>query len=118
MNIETMIYLANVFPNVSCLITVSSVVILIITPIAFIITIDVNDFDEEGKKAKIFVHKYLIGNIKWVFVALFISMVIPSERTMYLMLGANFLKSSSLPSKVEMAIEKKIDSYLNEGEKK
>lgn len=51
-------------------------------------------------------------------IAILIASFIPSQKTMYLMLGANYLKNSALPTKVEIAIEKKIDEYLIEAPKK
>ena len=54
----------------------------------------------------------------WFILIILISSLVPSEKTMYLMLGADYLKNSTLPSKVELALEKKIDKYLEETEEK
>jgi MFS family permease len=72
------------------------------------------------------VHEEFTGNYIWFvkkifwipLLALLISCFIPSQKTMYLMLGANFIKNSTLPSKVELAIEKRIDQYLADDDKK
>lgn len=111
MNIETAIYLANILPNLG-LIAIPGIILLTVSSFIFLFSLDKNMIDYETgnkirNKCKFF--------IPFSCVLILISMLIPSEKTVYLMLGANYLKNSMLPSKVEMAIEKKIDGYLVEG---
>jgi len=53
---------------------------------------------------------------KWpvVLVASILTIFIPQETTMYLMLGASYLQESNLPSKVSAALELKLDGYIDE----
>lgn len=47
------------------------------------------------------------------FIVLIIAFVfLPSEKTMYMMLGAHYLKKSDIPQKLELVINKKLDEYL------
>lgn len=51
----------------------------------------------------------------WVLVvAIVISIFVPSQKTMYLMLGTSYLSSTKLPTKVEQALELKLDSVIDE----
>jgi heme/copper-type cytochrome/quinol oxidase subunit 2 len=53
---------------------------------------------------------------KWWAIALIalISLAIPTQRTMYLMLGSIYLSKSNLPSKVSQALELKLDDIIKE----
>lgn len=113
-----MIYLANVLPNISCLTGMLGLLSLILIGLVSLIKKTNAYGGEEHEDADNFVKNYFKPNIKWIVICFLISAAIPSERTIYLMMGANYLKTSTFPSKVEMAIEKKINGYLNEkGEK-
>lgn len=102
MNIETAIYLVNILPNVKIFELFS--LLGLIASIFGIVFSYVEDVEISRKPL------FLLLSIA-IFSGM-LGMLIPSERTIYLMLGANFPKTSPLPSKIEMAIEKKIDSYL------
>lgn len=115
MNIETVIYFAEVLPSINSAIGIILGLSFIIGFIGIFVIKNIiedchnlKDADEWYTETK---KTYLLGIKIWIAL-LFLCSVIPSERTIYLMLGANYLKNSTLPSKVEMAIEKKIDSYL------
>lgn len=45
---------------------------------------------------------------------LIIQIIIPSEKTCYLMLAAKYLDKSEIPSKIEIIIHKKLDKYLED----
>lgn len=118
MNIETMIYLADVASKITIVLALGSFIFLFATGlISMMMDIDAYG-DEEKEKAHSFFQTYFVKKIKWGLMIIFIAFLMPSERAIYLMLGANYLKTSALPSKVEMAIEKKIDGYLNDKEHK
>lgn len=112
MSIELVLYLIDIFQSINGFAIVGLIFYLFVT----IIIIGMHHFayyDYEKEKATYFLN--ILKNKLWiVFLSIFLCIFIPSQKTMYLMLGANFLKNSSLPSKVEMAIEKKIDEYLVE----
>jgi heme/copper-type cytochrome/quinol oxidase subunit 2 len=109
MSIELFLYLIDLIASIgimSCLLFFILIIILIVELIkAF------NDDDDEGK------FKYSTKLKKYFCILAIIIMIIPSEKTMYLMLGSNYLKKSDIPQKVELAINKKLDEYLNEGTK-
>lgn len=108
MTIETVIYLANILPKFQ--------ILGLFSTLGFIGSVMGLTFsyveDVENIRKPLFIS---------LFIAIFLGilvMLIPAERTIYLMLGANYLKTSALPTKVEMAIEKKIDSYVMDDKEK
>ncbi|HEV2917591.1 MAG TPA: hypothetical protein VGW78_07660 [Candidatus Babeliales bacterium] len=117
MNIETVLYLINVFgtmKDVVCIASMISVFALGVCAFIFGIIKASGDGDSLWIAYSIFLKKHF-----WKFIFLvFLACIIPSEKTMYFMLGAHAIKSSPLPSKIELAIEKKIDDFLSEDEKK
>lgn len=56
---------------------------------------------------------------KWwiVFLICLFSCFIPSKKTMYLMLGAQYLQNATLPSKVEKILELKLDDIIADFDK-
>jgi len=44
--------------------------------------------------------------------ALLIFAFIPSQKTMYMMVGTKYLKQSKLPEKIELVLQKKLDELL------
>jgi hypothetical protein len=114
MNIETMIYLAHVLPEIGGIFTLFSLFgTIIVVGTCFFKKMDAFD-EEEHYKVNVFFKNYIVKNSKWVFLLFLIGALFPSEKTIYLILGAHYLKDSTLPSKVEIAIDKKIDEYLKE----
>lgn len=115
MSIEFILYLIDMLGNVSGLITgilIASSLLLFI--LCFFSIDEYTEFKNTlGAKALAIFFKY-----SWLYILLALTTAfIPSQKTMYLMLGANYLKNSTLPSKVEIAISKKIDEYLVEEKK-
>jgi hypothetical protein len=116
MSIELILYLIDVVSNVNGFLTVvlltSALIIIAILFCAGMEYFDSCDNFSESSiaKALLYVKKY----IGWWLLLLLISVFFPSEKTMYMMIGANVFKSSNLPPKIEAAIEKKLDEYLVE----
>ncbi len=51
----------------------------------------------------------------WILIFLIlINIGIPSNKTMYMMLGTTYLEQSNLPKKVAEALELKLDDYIEE----
>lgn len=51
----------------------------------------------------------------WVaIIVLFLSVFIPNQKTMYMMLGASYLSQSNLPEKVSKILDSKLDNVLEE----
>lgn len=117
MNAATFIYLANLCDGFSVLFTtliIISVVVLIICTIVIICQINVGVENTIEKTAHNFTLK-ITKNCLYVFsISFFFGIFIPSERTIYLMMGANYLQKSNIPNKVEKIIDKKLDFYLQE----
>jgi hypothetical protein len=117
MSIELILYLIDVAESLNVVLGLVCTLSIIGLGIAGIISFMSSDIDERDKKwdkYKLFINKYF-----WKFmIILFLACIIPCKKTMYLMLGAHAIKSSPLPSKIEQAIEKRIDKYLLEEEKK
>ena len=116
MSIEWFLYLTNIVKNLNDNLSFVVFVLIIILGIMWFIKGVVKAAEERD----IFLNIYYYS--KWamkIFIpVILISSFIPSERTMYLILGAHIIKQSDLPSKVELVIEKKLDEYLKEDDKK
>lgn len=114
MTIELTLYLINLISNIDSILSFLIGVPLITVIISLIVgaynLIDSNDdfSDTFFEKTLLLIKKY----IGWYILIIFISGIFPSEKTMYLMIGANYFKNSALPPKIEMIIEKKLDEYL------
>lgn len=106
MSFELIIYLIAFLHNLDNLLALLTFIGLVI----LVIIVINNDIKKPFKEC---------GNIiKWWLPIFIINCLIPSEKTMYIMLGANALKSSTIPSKVELVINKKLDEFLAEEEPK
>lgn len=115
MSIELVLYLIEILENIGNFLSVITVLLLVsfifcIIASAIMVEIHVVEWHETTI--------YKIRNYLWILPFLFlISCFIPSQKTMYMMIGANVIKSSAIPSKVEQAINKKLDEYLSEDKK-
>lgn len=112
MSIEVVLWLIDVLPGLAYFFFVMSLIFLILVILAGV-------GDDEEKQ----IRNNIVNNYKKIFgipvLIIFLTLFLPSKETMYMMLGAHYIKNSTLPTKVEMAIEKKIDGYLADaGEKK
>lgn len=115
MQIETVLYLANTVDKLNFFleffITTAAVGCLVVL---FLTAIFCEDDTSNLKNVFNFIKKNL-----WIFVFMcVISAIIPSEKTVYMMMGANYFKNSALPPKIEAIIEKKLDKYLLDLNKK
>ncbi len=116
MSIELVLYLIDLLGNLSKSIWVINIVLIGLSAGMFFISI--NDWSENSDVEwtdTIFnkIRKYFLI----IPVSMFLTCFIPSEKTMYMMIGANVIKSSTIPSKVEEVINKKLDEYLTEEKK-
>ncbi len=111
MNVEFALYLIDVIKNINDVLVIFSVTCAVLlmgsTFWVAVCAFDVNY--EKNKEVSLKCFKTLF------FITLIIStinLVTPSEKTMYLIMGDHYLKKSPIPSKVELALEKKIDGYI------
>lgn len=71
------------------------------------------DWIEWRKKVK----KY--SKLIWIpILSLLFFVFLPSEKTMYLMLGSSYLSSTGIPTKVQKALELKLDDVIKDLSKK
>ncbi len=118
MNIESVLYLINLVKNLDIaigIVLVTSFIFILITLIITGLNHAGSYGDDEYKDSHLcaFIN-FIRKNIKWLILLLSVSCIFPSERTMYLMIGANYFKNSNIPPKIELIIEKKLDEYLLE----
>lgn len=112
MTIEWFLYMADVLGSVKTLTAIVSGIGIACT-VVFTIMILVDSKDGDEPKILKVSFKFLIT---FVLIGLF-NLFCPSEKTMYMILGTHYLKQSTLPAKIETAIEKKLDEYLHEEQK-
>jgi hypothetical protein len=112
MSIELVIYLVNLIKNIDTVVTLTWIaLILFIAAHSFIIMMDYGEFTMPKWKK-------VVSIIALLFMT--ISVVLPSEKTMTLMLAAHYGKeavASTMGKKVEAIIDQKLDSMLKSSEK-
>lgn len=118
MSPELMLYLIGVVNNIDMLATTVFAVTVIVCFIVCICLIlkRLDCYYEEEQinfynKLPSILHRVIKWSIPSIIITL-ISIFIPDEKTMYLMMGSHYLKNSTLPIKVETIIEKKLDRIL------
>lgn len=119
MSIELLLYLIDIAGNLSValgIVIVASLIALLISTI--ILAVCFGETNDDFKESKLFfLYNSIWSHIGKIIVVLILAILCPSQKTMYMIVGAHYLKASTLPSKVELAIEKKIDEYLIETKK-
>src|ERR1700722_20762749 len=117
MSVSFAIYLISLVNNINIsfsIITGMATMGLAVSGVGILANSNCNDDDHDLVKSK-----YYFKNAGIVFIiSMFICTVVPSEKTMYLMIGARYLQNSLIPSKVENILNKKLDEYLTEDDKK
>lgn len=117
MSIELFLYLIDRLDVVNFLAGLSAM-LLIAAPMLAIYFIDnVNKDKEECREDARKLWKFIKSKWYVYFIVFFLAFILPSQKTMYLIAGAHYLKKSDIPSKVEMAINKKLNEYLDYDEK-
>lgn len=101
MSVELILYLIDFIGNVTLFLGSVAVVCLVVAFMLFI------HEDEEFTKSKMFL---VIS-----FALLGILCFLPSPKTMYMMVGARYLKDSTIPTKVHDIIDKKLTELLGDG---
>lgn len=116
MSIEWILYLIDVLvaiDNISAVIFIISLIGFILTGIACI-TMKAEESEEYAIK---FMKSLFNKALVFLLLSSSFLIFIPSKQTMYTILGANYLKKSDLPAKVEAVLNKKLDEYLLEQKK-
>lgn len=116
MSIEWFIYFADILPNIGGFLGfICGVGMLVLAVVSGFMATYASDNDEpifsflrQNKVFKILAALIFCG---------FLSLIFPSQKTMYLMLGSHYLKNSNMPAKIEQVLNKKLDEYLDEEKK-
>jgi FtsH-binding integral membrane protein len=58
--------------------------------------------------------KYLLGKLWILIIAILVNVFIPSQQTMYLMMGTSYLADSKIPSKVSEILNLKLEDVLKQ----
>lgn len=112
MNIELILYLIDIGINFQIVTFIASIIMMVLYFItAFHNSTSFCDNEKISYKNHLFASKILT-------VFIFISILVPSKKTMYMMIGAKYLRESNVPEKVQMIINKKLDEYLLENKSK
>lgn len=108
MSIELLLYFIDLLKGVGNLLEVMALILLI--PSIACAMIAYYGYEEDEEKA----YAYSKRCFKWSIVIGILSLFIPSQSTMYMMVGTRYLKDSNLPAKVEELFNKKIDELLQD----
>lgn len=114
MSAELVLYLISILANVkffflltTILLSIASFLVIVVS----ILNISIDSEKEESIKCLKFSGKYFLPVI---FLLSFICCLIPSPYELYLIAGTHYLNKTDIPVKVEAAINKKLDEFLNE----
>jgi len=118
MSLELMLYLVDILASLNVLLFISIIVIFsLFLFIFFQFYPFYNDFDnnkeESFKDIKFCIKRF--GIILTVLLPIFI--LIPSTKTLHLIIGTNYLKESNIPAKVLKVLNNKLDQYIKEDKK-
>lgn len=110
MSIEMVLYLIGVLHNLGTFLGITLCMSIVAIIISGSVWFAVCDSVETVKRLK---GKLLLP--VWIFILTgLISLAIPSQKTMYMMLTCNVANKSEIPEKVMKAIELKLDEYIDE----
>lgn len=115
MTIANLLYLVDLITNINNVCTfiiIVSTIITIVGSFCWIMTNDNYSKDVNGQITIFMKNAYKKCYIP--IIATFIFVIVPSQKTMYLMLGASYLQSSNLPKKVSEALEIKLDDVISQ----
>lgn len=116
MSLSFFMYLVDILANLNCffgLVIIFGGLILTLG-LAILNIMLLHEYNERDKEAL----KNSINSLKkrifpFLLVCI-ISCLIPSQKTMYMMLGANYLQNSTIPPKIMTALELKLDDVIVE----
>ncbi len=115
MSITVMIYLIEVLNGINELFFILFVIGLPIIGISSLIYASlISDHPDDPLLLNAI---YILKKYWILIIVVVITILIPSKKSMYLMLGSKYISQSSVPTKVEKAITLKIDEYILDMEK-
>ncbi len=114
MTLTSVLYLTDVVSHIDSVFGSFIVVYLLSSGICGFIYIISNATENEPSQMALNILNILYKKF-WLFlIILSITIFVPSKQTMYLMLGANYLQQSGLPTKVSEALELKLDDVIKQ----
>lgn len=115
MSLTIYLYLIDLLKNLDTTLSIIIFLYLLVLGIAFSAWCMTHDSYNEDDHNYIEIGIKKLFHYSWIFfIALTISILIPSDKTMYLMLGNTYLQSTNLPVKVSQALELKLDSVIED----
>jgi hypothetical protein len=110
MGLTFWLYITDFFSNINDFCGITWFVYIFVLGL-FMVVWGTSDDDETMELMSKFIKKML--RFSWIpILFIFISVFIPSQRTMYLMIGSTYLSKSDLPSKVSQVLELKLDDII------
>lgn len=113
MTLTTLLYLTDLLSNienVSSTLSILYVVALMVTLLFMALSAISEDEGMQVRSRKTF---NILYDRHWIFlIALTINIVIPSEKTIYLMLGTAYLSDTKIPAQVQEALELKLGDVI------
>lgn len=115
MTLTSCLYLVEVISNINDIIGI----LLLISIVGILVPIIVWGMsfilDEHHLRDSIYKVFKLHYKKAWILIILIaLNVIIPTKKTMYLMLGTNYLSQSGIPTKVSQALELKLDDIIQE----
>ncbi len=120
MTLPVLLYLADVLNNINSILSVMFIMAgTVFGIIAFFwFMTGMSDSFEAERNPATPVMRQLAKKWWLAFILALILVFTPSQRTIYLMLGAKYLSESNVPAKVAEALELKLDDVLDDLRKK
>jgi|SRR6185503_9549953 len=112
MNLVSWLYLTDILHSFDCFLGIVIFTTIVLFCISIVTFINLDNSKEDEQVEQIILKSYKKW---WVFALIVIlDLFIPSQKTMYLMLGSSFLSQSNLPSKVSQVLELKLDDIIKD----
>lgn len=109
MSLAFLLYIAHCCGTIQCVLGLLTLGIFI--SVVGLSIQHASEYNPDEEKTKKFIKR--LKKCVYVFLAVAVVAILsPSERTIYMMMGASYIQNSSITPKIEKIIEKKLDSYL------
>lgn len=114
----TLLYIAGRLDEIHCIINLITFFILLpICVCLFYRIAEIRDY-EDNKDIKFKRYKkYLKKGLIYFITLVFINIILPNQKGVYVLLGTHYLKTNALPEKIMNIINNKLDSILEEERK-
>lgn len=112
MSVILFLYLADMFNNLSGICCIALFIALITLAVLSFMSLNCTGDRDYEKEARARVNKLIRLFLKILVPLVLVVIFVPDAKTMYLMMGAEYLNKSDIPVKVEKIINNKLDYYL------